>query len=190
MKTRNWKQIIELGCRGYVFLFLNVYGWAKIFGGQFYTSNKMPETVLKTTIANISDFDLAWAFMGRSYGYLLFIGLSEIIGAWLLLFTRTKLLGTSMLLVILLNVIVFDIFFLDAYGALGSAIIYSLLLLVVLWINRNSVLQAFQSLTFTTRNKKTLDQSKLQLVLLALLLMALIFGVDQLVVNLLGHGKG
>ncbi len=190
MLTKYWTQIIELGCRGYVFLFLNVYGWAKLFGGQFYTSDNIPEVVMQTTIAEVSNFDLAWSFMGRSYGYLLFIGLSEIIGAWLLLFNKTKLLGASMLLVILLNVIVFDIFFLDAYGALGSALIYSFLLLVMLWINRQSFKNAFHNLISGNSYKIPSGQSLLGLAFLIMLFMALVFGVDQMVVNLLGHGKG
>ena len=190
MTSNKWEQIIEFGCRSYVFLFLNVYGWAKLFNGQFYTPGNMPEAVLQTTIKEISDFDLAWSFMGRSYGYLLFIGLSEIIGAWLLLFNKTKLLGAIMLLIILINVIVFDIFFLDAYGAMGSAIIYCLLLLVVLLFNRKTVQKVFHNLTDVKRTSIPSGQSFFGLVMFTILFMALVFGVDQLVVNLLGHGKG
>lgn len=43
-------------------------------------------------IGLVPDFELAWTFMGRSFGYILFIGLAEIIGAFLLLFNKTKLI--------------------------------------------------------------------------------------------------
>jgi len=189
MNKGNWKYVLELCCRLYVFIFLNVYGWAKLFGGQFYTPDNMPNTVLQSTIAEVSNFDLAWSFMGRSFGYLLFIGLSEIIGAWLLLFNRTKLLGACILLVVLVNVIVFDIFFLDAYGALASAILYSLLLLTILWLNRSIIQKVFKTITAKT-NILHEGTSKPLLLVLSLLLMILLFGLDQFVVNLLGHGKG
>jgi apolipoprotein N-acyltransferase len=38
-----------------------------------------------TTLGEATGFDLAWTFMGFSFAYILFIGLAEIVGAWLLL---------------------------------------------------------------------------------------------------------
>ena len=113
-------------------LFLNsFYGLGKILGGQFYTLTRIPDEIAKMPIGQVPDFELAWTFMGRSFGYILFIGLAEIIGACLLLSNKTKLIGTLILIPIMVNVIVFDIFFLDAYGALGSATIYFLMLLTI-----------------------------------------------------------
>ena len=93
-----------------------------------------------------------------------------------------------MLLTILVNVIVFDIFFLDKYGALASAVIYTLLLVVILWINRFSLINAMKTLT-SDQLWKTKWPGLLTFIL-AGLVMALIFGLDQFVVNLLGHGEG
>ena len=67
---------------------------------------------------------------------MLFIGIGEIVGALMLLFNRTKLIGTIILIPIMANVIVFDIFFLDKYGALASAILYFAMLLIILYINK------------------------------------------------------
>lgn len=188
MKKIYWETILELTARIYVFIFLNLYGCAKLFGGQFYTSKSIPERVLESTIDEISNFDLAWSFMGRSFGYMAFIGISEILGAWLLIFNRTKILGALVLLIILVNVIVFDIFFLDAYGALASAIIYTLLIILILWINRNTLLRAIKIIVF----KQGENRQKLSFITLIIitLLMAILFGLDQSIVNFLGHGKG
>ncbi|MEL6194584.1 MAG: hypothetical protein AAFR66_21170 [Bacteroidota bacterium] len=189
MKKLNLREVIEWTCRLYVFVFLNFYGLAKLIGGQFYTPDRMPEEVALMPLAEAPNFELAWTFMGRSFGYMTFIALSEIIGAWLLLFNRTKLLGASMLLIVLMNVIVFDIFFLDKYGALGSATIYFLLLSVVLYLNKNQIVEAFNSLTRPSENTASLKEKAL-IFGAAILLMAIIFGIDQTIVNLLGHGKG
>ncbi|MBY0502893.1 MAG: hypothetical protein K2X03_03220 [Bryobacteraceae bacterium] len=87
--------------------------------------------------------------MGASFAYILFIGVAEIIGAWLLLWERTKLLGVAILLPIMVNIIVFDaIFFENAggYGALASATIYTILLFVILALNQESVRPAVEAL--------------------------------------------
>ena len=48
---------------------------------------------------------------------------AEIVGAWLLLWDRTKLFGVAILLPVMVNIIVFDIIFLDTHGATASATI-------------------------------------------------------------------
>ena len=112
MNKINYKEMFEMVCRLYVFFFLAAYGLAKVIGAQFYTPDLIPSEIETTPIKQLSNFDLAWIFMGRSYGYMLFIGIGEVIGALMLLFNKTKLVGTFILIPILVNVIVFDIFFL------------------------------------------------------------------------------
>ncbi len=91
MKKFDFKEILEIVCRLYVFFFLTAYGLGKVIGAQFYTLDSIPDEVALIPLGQASDFDLAWAFMGRSYGYMLVIGIAEIIGAFLLLFNKTKL---------------------------------------------------------------------------------------------------
>jgi hypothetical protein len=103
----------------------------KIIGGQFYRRGHLPPEVAQLPLASAGPFELAWTFMGYSFAYILFIGLTEIVGAWMLLWERTKLLGVA-ILPVMVNIIVFDIIFLDKYGALASAAIYTILLFVIL----------------------------------------------------------
>jgi len=49
--------------------------------------------------------------MGFSFFYILFIGVSQIIGAWLLMWNKTKLLGVMFLFPIMINILIFDLFF-------------------------------------------------------------------------------
>ena len=60
-------RFIELAARWYVFIFLIQYGVAKIFGGQFYTQERIPSDVAEKTLANATHFELAWTFMGASF---------------------------------------------------------------------------------------------------------------------------
>ena len=80
MKRFNFKEILEITCRLYVFFFLTAYGVGKVIGGQFYTAARMPDGLELMPIGQVSDFDLAWVFMGRSFGYILVIALAEILG--------------------------------------------------------------------------------------------------------------
>ena len=122
MNQLNLNKIFELACRWYVFLFLNFYGIGKIMGGQFYRRGQLPADVAATTIEQASAYDLAWSFMGYSFFYILFIGISQIIGAWMLLWNQTKLIGVTILIPIMLNIIIFDIIFLDVRDALVNAV--------------------------------------------------------------------
>ncbi len=181
---------VEIAARWYVFFFLNVYGLGKIVGGQFYHPGRMPEEVAATTLGEAEAFDLAWTFMGYSFAYILFIGLAEVAGAWLLLWERTKLLGVAVLLPIMVNILVFDVVFLDKYGALASATIYTLLLFVVLFLNRDHVLRALAALTPRAPARDASRGRRARTAVAALILAALLFAVDQALVNLLGHGRG
>ena len=183
-------KVTELAARWYVFVFLNVYGLGKIAGGQFYRRGRLPEEVAKTLLGEANAFDLAWTFMGYSFAYILFIGLAEVVGAWLLLWERTKLLGVAILLPVMVNIVVFDIIFLDTHGATASATIYTLLLFVILLCNRESVVQAIRALVRPGQPKQIPLKEKAKTAIVALGLMGLLFAFDQMLVNLFGHGRG
>ena len=190
MKRFNFKELLEITCRLYVFFFLTAYGVGKVIGGQFYSASRIPDGLDLMPIGQVSDFDLAWVFMGRSYGYLLFIGLAEIFGAVLLLFNKTKLIGTLILIPIMVNVIVFDIFFLDEYGALAGATLYLLMLLTILIINKEKIRKLLIALVGTKMIFQLSLKEKLIKYALVLATIILIFIGDQLIVSFLGYGKG
>ena len=183
MNKYNWSKIAELACRYYVFVFLNFYGFGKILGGQFYRRGQLPEEVANTTIGQASAYDLAWTFMGYSSAYIYFVGISQIIGAWLLLSNRTKLLGVIILFPIMVNIIVFDIIFLDVRDALVNAILYFLMLLYILYYNREKVQEALTALIKPNTNSTT-SQSRVTTMILVVVFMALVFVVDQGLVTL------
>ena len=176
-------EVIELVCRWYVFAFLNFYGLGKMLGMQFYRRGELPETVAQMTLGSADGFSLAWTFMGFSNTYILFIGSLQVIGAWLLLWHRTKLFGVLILLPIMVNIIVFDLIFLDQKGAVVNASIYLIMLLSILWINREQVHYAIKRLS-KQRPKIKLNTKT---ILTIFILTAVIFAIDQLLVTLIGH---
>ncbi|MEM7655968.1 MAG: hypothetical protein AAF399_07555 [Bacteroidota bacterium] len=180
-------RLFEILSRGYVWCFLNLYGWGKMLGGQFHRRGKLPAEIAQTPLGEIGAYDLAWTFMGYSHAYILFIGISQVVGAWMLLWNRTKLLGVAILFPIMVNILVFDAIFLETKGAMVNAGLYTLMLLYILYHNRSAVQTAFLSLTRQTETTSLLPEKRIQQVLVLIGLAGLVFGLDQLFVNLVGH---
>ena len=170
----------ELASRWYVCLMLNVYGWGKLLGGQFYKRGHLPKAIAAKPIGEVGSFDLAWAFMGYSYTYIFIIGAMQVIGALLLLWNRTKLIGAAILVPILFNIIVFDaIFFEGFYGALISACVYFSLLMYVFYYNRLKLKTAIKIIVSQDRANR--QQKLFKKVVITLIAIALIIGIEYII---------
>ncbi|MCH9661807.1 MAG: hypothetical protein K0U54_12960 [Bacteroidetes bacterium] len=158
MKKRTAISILEWALRINVFIKLFIYGTGKIMGGQFYLKGEIPEAIGNISLAETGSYNLAWTFFGHSQGYIFFIGISQLIGASLLLFNKTKIIGGAILFPILLNIIVVDYFFGVARGALFGACFYLASLLFMMYLERAAIVQAFQNLlvkkVFQEKNTK------------------------------------
>ncbi len=189
MKIENIKVVLELVFRQCVFIILNIYGISKLLGGQFYMKGKLPTEIANTTLGEVSSFSLAWTFMGHSYMYILFIGITQLIGAWFLLWNKTKLIGVLILLPIMVNIILFDIFFLDVYPALANAVIVFMMLVFILSFNKEKITDIFQKLISIPPRSKVVLKRRLITLGITILVMILIFAFDSFLENWLGASK-
>ncbi len=155
---KKWLSYAEFIARLYACTMLSVYGLGKIMGGQFYQDGKIPESVALTPLAEVGSFDLAWTFFGYSFGYILFIGGSQVIGSLLLLFERTKILGAAILVPILMNIIIVDYFYEISIGAMMSAISYFIAINFVLFYNRERIFEAFSKVLIPPPKKEWKDR--------------------------------
>lgn len=106
-------------------LLLLLYGFAKINGSQF----TILDSELDKPMGQVSGFWLTWYYFGFSKLYGTFLALAQMLGAMLLTFRRTTLLGASLLLPILGNIVLIDL----CYGVdVGATFVAVLLLCVVL----------------------------------------------------------
>jgi len=189
MKKVNLEEIFELVLRQCVFIIINIYAISKLLGGQFYMKGKLPAEIANTTLGEASSFSLAWTFMGHSYYYILFVGITQLVGAWFLLWNKTKLLGVLILIPIMINIIIFDILFLDVYPALANAIISFLMLLLIMFFNKEKIIEAFQVLTnFSVKPKVQLKRRILTL-MITIIIIILIFTFDSFLEYWLGTSK-
>lgn len=97
-----WFQVI---LRISLFSAMLIYGFAKIFKGQF--ADPSLERLLQP-VGDMSPMGLAWTFMGYSFLYNIFIGLGELLGGILLLFRKTLTLGSMVIVGVMTNVAVMN----------------------------------------------------------------------------------
>ena len=128
--------------------------------------------------------------MGHSFGYILFIGISQLIGAFCLLFPRARLIGVIILIPILLNIIVFDIIFLDAYAALVNAILYFLMLLGILYFHKEKIVEVFRILTTQKTKEKIALKTRLKTISFCICIISITCMINQSIGTLIGHGNG
>ena len=186
MKQNTIIKLIEWALRINVFLKLTAYGLGKVLGGQFYTKGNIPEAVAQIPLGETNSYDLAWTFFGFSKPYILFIGISQLIGALLIVINRTKLLGGAILVPILLNIIVVDYFFGVAYGAMFSACFYLASILFMFYVSRVQVADALRRLLVYSTNKR---ERKQQLIQAAIVIAGLVvvFFVEYFFINYFGY---
>ncbi|MVT12106.1 hypothetical protein [Chitinophaga tropicalis] len=98
------------------------YGFAKILGTQFAPSYFKNDS----TWSSLSGLDLTWNYFSYSYAMAVIIAGIQIVGSAFLLFRRTTILGIILLLPVMVNIVLIDIFYSIPYGALANAILFTL----------------------------------------------------------------
>lgn len=181
---KKYKNHFELAARIYAWALLSVYGLGKILGGQFHRT--IPPELAQTPLGEIGSFDLAWTFFGYSSLYIYFIGGSQLVGAFLLLFEKTKLLGVAILIPILLNIIIVDYCFEISWGAMTSAIFYFSALCFIVYCNRKKVIEALNIATDFSILNNTFKQRTIK-ISIALFIVAIIFFIEQMMLNMVGR---
>ncbi|SNR40220.1 hypothetical protein [Flavobacterium sp. ov086] len=133
-------KVIQIILTYYLACIMLKYGFDKIFKVQFY----LPEpNTLYTPLGMLDKDILFWSTMGTSYSYNIFMGLTEVIPALMLLFNKTRVLGLFILLGVLINVVFIN------FGFDISVKLYSLFLLLICFLllspNLKKIIQFFIS---------------------------------------------
>lgn len=139
-RLRALAPVVELAFRWHVALSLFIYGFAKTL--QF-----SPTSEVDAATNTLTGQQLMWAFYGYSLGYAKFLGVVEMLGAGLLLFRRTVLLGCLVVTTVLVNVIAQDIVYDVLQGALRAAIIYQVLTALIVALNWSQVVRIWRAFT-------------------------------------------
>jgi len=114
---------------------LILYGFAKVNGSQF----TVLDSELTRPMGEVGGFWLTWYHFGYSPIYGAIIALVQIVGGVLLVFPRTSLLAALVLLPVVGNIVLVDIFY-GIPGGLPTAILVLVCLLVALAAHVRSLL--------------------------------------------------
>ena len=177
LKNKFVLDILENAIRIWTSFFILVYGIAKIM--QFEGSK-----LLDVSIKDASKFEIMWAFFGTTREYPIIIGSLQIIGAILLVFRKTKLLGALLLTPIFLNIILLDILYDIPFGALLNAVMYQCVFLFVIIQQRKRITQTFKILLIENEETMSIGPSVGKFIL-ATILAILFFFLFQVMIGLI-----
>lgn len=135
-----------------------IYGFAKLF--QFQGAAETEKMV-----KDMTGMELMWAFYGYSKPFAITLGIFEIIGGLLILFKPTRLIGCFFTTAILINVIFQDIYFGVHAGVLKAAILYQVLIVLILWFNKDILIKSIKILVLSTTNKQSKIKKPIKIVI-------------------------
>jgi hypothetical protein len=118
---------------------LFTYGVSKLAGVQFTLS---PD-IARRPIGSLSGFQLTWYYFSYSHVYASLLGLTQLTGGALLLFRKTALLGAAVMTPVMANILMINLFFHIAAGAEFMAVFLFLSMLLLLWREREALLNLF-----------------------------------------------
>lgn len=118
---------------------LLLYGSSKLLGRQFSVP---PELALRP-VGSLSGHQLAWYYYSYSPVYATLLGLIQLAGAALLLFRKTAALGAALLLPVMTNILMINLFFFITWGAICTSALIFVALLALLWRDRRALLGVF-----------------------------------------------
>jgi hypothetical protein len=99
---------------------------------QFQTA----DYVLDMPLSEVSGMGLTWYYFGYSYPLAVIIALFQLGGSILLLYRRTTLLGAMILLPVMVNIVLINMFYKISSGAFFNSVIYSVALIFLLLLYR------------------------------------------------------
>lgn len=178
MKTLTKEKLLEiLEWAMVIFVALNLcaYGFGKVMQFGELTDSK-------TTLSELKPMQLMWAFYAYSKNYAIILGVFEVLGSLLFILPKTRILGGFLLSGILINIILQDYFYEVHIGALISAIFYQLLICIVLFLNKKTIIDGIKSLV--VQKTLTFEGNKLISILLIIIFLIIIYFSNNFLIKL------
>ncbi|HEY2364516.1 MAG TPA: hypothetical protein VGK36_25600 [Candidatus Angelobacter sp.] len=118
---------------------LLVYASTKLVGRQFH----VPAAMALRPAGSLSGYQLAWFYYGYSHTYEVILGMVELAGGALLLFRKTALLGAALMLPVMTNIVMINVFYVIGWGAMCTSTFIFASMLAVLWHHRHALVGVF-----------------------------------------------
>jgi len=119
---------------------LYMYGMSKLSHSQF----NMSSALAQRSVGSLNGYELTWFYYGYSRIYASVLGLTQVAGATLLLFRKTTLLAAAIMLPVMANILLINMFILvNDYGPYFISVLICISLLTILWHQRADLLTLF-----------------------------------------------
>ena len=115
------------------------FGFQKLFETNFALSYHINDSLVYT----LTGSELTWNYFGHSYGLSVILALFQIIGSILLLFRRTTLIGVTLLLPVVFNIVLINIFYQIGPITLFTSILISFGLLYLVYQQKVDIIGFF-----------------------------------------------
>lgn len=142
---------------------ITTYGAAKILKTQF----QAPDFILERPIGELNGFWLTWTYFGYSPTFAFILGAMQVFGSVLLIFRKTRLLATFILLPIMVNIDFIDHFYHISPLAYFNSLHYTFILIFLMFLDIDKLVYAFLSYKeYFYFNKKTVFLNLLRVVII------------------------
>lgn len=146
------------------------FGWKKIFGLQFV----VPLEIANKPMNQQSGEWLTWFYFGYSAAFGFIIAFVQIGGAYLLLFRKTLLLGSVILLAFMLNLTLINIFYQMNAGALMQSVILTIGIVFLILLDYDRLMAFFLKTTstlpsFSIKNLLTKNVLRITVIIVSLI---------------------
>lgn len=118
---------------------LFTYGLTKLVGRQFH----VPAELASRPVGSLSGYQLAWFYYGYSHTYEVILGVVEVAGGALLSFRKSALLGAALMLPVMTNIVMINVFYVISVGAMCTSTFIFASMLAVLWHHRHALVGVF-----------------------------------------------
>lgn len=152
---------------------LLTYGLSKLAGVQFTHSPDMS----RMAVGSLSGYQLTWYYYSYSHVYGSILGLVQLAGGTLLLFRKTATLGAAMMLPVMMNILMINVFFFIGWGAQVISAFIFVSIVALLWRDRAALAGCFWSCQEAEpTNSRRLHRSVAVLIVL-LVIAEIVFGL-------------
>ena len=144
---------------------LYMYGVSKLLHLQFNLSSELAHR----PIGSLNGYQLTWFYYGYSRVYASILGLTQVAGATLLLFRKTTLVAAAIMLPVMANILLINMFILvNDYGPYLMSVLICTSLLIILWYQRVALLNLF----LVTQKSEPIASSRIHAWIRTLIVMA------------------
>nr|WP_315244745.1 hypothetical protein [uncultured Flavobacterium sp.] len=131
--------ILYSGIRYCIAFTIAAFGWKKFYGLQFI----VPEEIANMPMNRQTGEWLTWFYFGYSHTFGIIIAVIQIAGGYLLLFRKTVLIGAIILLSLLFNLTLINIFYQMNAGALLQSVLLTIGVLFLIALDYKKLLAFF-----------------------------------------------